>query len=130
MSKVKLVLRLLMALFYVVAGINHFRDPEFYLRIMPPYLPWHGALVQISGIAEIALGALVAIPATARAAAWAIIAMLLAFLPVHVHMLVNNHLFTEVPTSFLWLRFPLQGLLVLWAWWYTLPERPAAAASS
>jgi uncharacterized membrane protein len=29
----------LMALIYIVAGLNHFRNPRLYLKIIPPYLP-------------------------------------------------------------------------------------------
>ena len=126
MKWVKLGLLAIMAFFYVMGGINHFRDADFYLGMMPPYIPAHGAMVALSGVAEIALGILVLVPATRRWAAWGIILMLLAFLPVHVHMLVNNHLFPEVSTVFLWGRFPLQALLVAWAWWYTL-DSPRAA---
>jgi uncharacterized membrane protein len=119
---VKSVLRWVMAAFYVWAGVNHFVRPEFYLNLMPPYIPLHTELVYLSGIIEIALGVLVAIPRTAAMAAWGIILMLIAFLPVHVHMLVNNHLYPEAPTSVLWLRFPIQALLILWAYWYTKPR--------
>jgi uncharacterized membrane protein len=78
--------------------------------------------VYLSGIIEIVLGVLVAIPRTAAMAGWGIILMLIAFLPVHVHMLVNNHLYPEAPTSVLWLRFPIQALFILWAYWYTTPR--------
>jgi uncharacterized membrane protein len=122
--------RLLMAVFYIAAGVNHFRAPEFYTAMMPPYMDLHLQWVYLSGVAEIALGGLLAVPRTARLAAWGIIAMLLAFLPVHVHMLVNNHLFPAVPTSLLWLRFPMQAVLILWAWIYTLPPRERAAPAT
>lgn len=108
-----------MALFYLAAGVNHFRSPDFYLSIMPPYLPWHAELVAVSGIAELVLGGAVLIPRLRRWACWGIIAMLIAFLPVHIHMLVNAHLFPEVPVLALWLRFPLQALFILWAWWHS-----------
>jgi uncharacterized membrane protein len=116
---VKSVLRYVMAAFYVWAGVNHFARPDFYLNLMPAYIPLHTELVYLSGIVEIVLGVLVAIPRTAALAAWGIILMLIAFLPVHVHMLVNNHLYPEAPTSVLWLRFPIQALFILWAYWYT-----------
>ncbi|MDX1384360.1 MAG: DoxX family membrane protein [Thermoanaerobaculia bacterium] len=122
MKWIKLILLLVMAAFYVFGGVNHFRNPDFYLAIMPPYVPAHEAMVALSGVAEIVLGVLVVVPFTRRWAAWGIIAMLIAFLPVHIHMLVNNHLFPDVSTAFLWARFPLQALLILWAWWYTLPS--------
>jgi uncharacterized membrane protein len=31
----------LLGLLFVAAGLNHFRDAEFYVQMMPPYLPWH-----------------------------------------------------------------------------------------
>jgi uncharacterized membrane protein len=125
---IKSVLRYVMAAFYVWAGVNHFVRPEFYLNLMPPYFPLHTEMVYLSGVAEIVLGLLVAIPRTAAMAAWGIILMLIAFLPVHVHMLVNNHLYPEAPTSVLWLRFPIQALFILWAYWYTGRERVSTEA--
>ena len=127
---VKSALRYAMAAFYVIAGVNHFRDPDFYLALMPSYLPLHAELVAATGVLEIALGVLMAIPRTAALAAWGIILMLLAFLPVHVHMLVNNHLYPQIPTSMLWLRFPIQGLFILWACWYTTPRARAEVLGS
>jgi len=112
-----------MAAFYIWAGISHFTRPEFFLNLMPAYMPLHTELVYLSGIAEIVLGILVAIPRTAMFAGWCIIAMLIAFLPIHVHMLVNNHLYPEAPTSVLWLRFPVQALFILWAYWYTTDRK-------
>ena len=32
---IKLVLKVVMAAFYIFSGFNHFRDPGFYLNIMP-----------------------------------------------------------------------------------------------
>ena len=129
MKTIKLVFMVLMAGFYVLGGVNHFRDPAFYLNIMPPYLPAHGAAVALSGVAEVLLGGLLLWPRSRQLAAWSIIAMLVAFLPVHVHMLANSTLYPEVPVLFLWARFPMQAVLVIWAYWYTLDvDRPTRAA--
>ena len=117
---IKLVLKVVMAAFYIFSGFNHFRDPGFYLNIMPPYLPAHDAAVVWSGVAEVVLGGLLLWPRGQWLAAWGIIAMLVAFLPVHVHMLANSHLYSETPVLFLWLRFPMQALLLAWAYWYTV----------
>ena len=68
----------LLVVFFVAAGANHFIAPKFYLKIMPPYLPWHLALVYISGVVEIAGGIDVLIPGTRRLAAWGLIALLIA----------------------------------------------------
>ena len=48
--------QVLLAVFFIFAGANHFIKPEFYLALMPPYLPAHEALNIISGLAEIAGG--------------------------------------------------------------------------
>jgi uncharacterized membrane protein len=109
----------IMGLAYIAAGINHFRDPVFYLNIMPPYIPEHALMVQLSGVAEIVLGVMVLFPATRKLAAWGIIAMLIIFMTVHIHMVLNPQLFKNVSEVFLWLRIPLQFLLILWAFWYT-----------
>ena len=41
---------------YLMIGVNHFLEPDFFLKIMPPYLPWHLELVYLSGAFEIVLG--------------------------------------------------------------------------
>lgn len=110
--------RYVMGALYFVLGVNHFVNPDFYVRIMPPWLPAHLFLVYLSGVAEVLLGAGVCIEQTRRWSAWLIIAMLATFMAVHVHMLVNAAEF-GVPLWMLWLRIPLQGLLAWWAWRYT-----------
>lgn len=119
MGWIKTASLILLAVFYIVAGVNHFRAPEFYLNIMPPYLPWHEAAVLWSGVAELLLGIGVLIPATRKLSCWGIIALLVLFLPVHIHMLANADLYPEAPVGFLWLRFPMQLVLGLWAWWHS-----------
>ncbi len=113
----------LFVVFYVFAGVRHFVDPGFYIRMMPPYLPLHRELVYLSGVIEIVLGVLAAVPRFRKPAAWAVIAMLLAFMPVHIHMALNPEQYPEVPPAGLWIRIPLQGLFILWAWWFTRPDR-------
>jgi hypothetical protein len=54
----------ILAIFMIVAGLNHFRSPGMYMKIMPPYLPWHEELVFLSGVAEAGLGLLLLIPKT------------------------------------------------------------------
>src|SRR6218665_915369 len=76
----------LMAVLYILAGLNHFRAPKFYLKMMPPYLPAHGALVFWSGVAEVALGLLLFFPATRVMAAWGVIALLVAVFPANFYM--------------------------------------------
>ena len=109
-----------MAAFYFLAGCNHFRNPGFYRPMMPPYLPWPDLLIAVSGVAEILLGLLLLWKPASPWAAWGIIAMLLAFMTVHIFMYQErNTLFASVPASIIIARIPLQGVLIAWAYWYT-----------
>jgi uncharacterized membrane protein len=130
MSRFKQVSLWVMALFYVVAGINHFRDPGFYLQMMPPYIPWHKTVIAISGVAEIALGVALLIPRCSRWAAWGVIALLIAVYPANVYMWTADvHIDGQaVPPLFHAIRLPAQALLILWAYWYTRPGTVARAA--
>ncbi len=116
---------LLMGLFYVLAGINHFRDPDFYLPMMPDYLPAHFLLVQLSGVAEIALGLGVWIKPLRRWAAWGVIALLIAVFPANLHVALHDIPLGDNPEGlgvFNWVRLPLQAVLIAWAWWHTRPD--------
>ena len=119
MSIIKLILKCVLALLFIAAGLNHFRDPAFYVKIMPPYLPWHLELVYISGVCEIALGALLLWPAWSHLAAWGLIALLIAVFPANLHMALHTDQYAEISPIILWLRLPLQGVLIAWACWFT-----------
>lgn len=129
MARLKQVLLWFMGLFYFSAGVMHFANAAFFIRIVPGYLPWHVALVYVSGVCEIALAVLVLLPRTRVFAAWGIIALLIAVFPANVNMVVHRIPVQEgTPPDMvaLWLRLPLQGVLIAWAWWYTR-SRDAAA---
>jgi uncharacterized membrane protein len=96
------------------AGVMHFAKPRWYMRIMPPYLPAHRALVYASGVAEIAGGVAMLPERSARWGAWWLIATLVAVFPANVNMAVNAQRFRAIPAPLLWLRLPVQGLLVAW----------------
>ena len=53
---VPVIARWLLALFFIVAGLNHFRDPAVYLTMMPPWVPWPEILQKVAGAAEVAGG--------------------------------------------------------------------------
>jgi uncharacterized membrane protein len=108
-----------MAAFYLLAGINHFRSPQNYYAIIPPYIG-HVYLVNIiSGVAEILAAILLMIPATRKWSCYGIIAMLFAFVPAHVYMIQANCSGAFcLPVWILWVRLILlQPLLIWWAWW-------------
>jgi uncharacterized membrane protein len=115
--------RVVLGLTFILAGLNHFRRPQLYLSIMPDYLPWHRALVAISGYAEVVLGALALIPRLRFLARWGLSALLIAVFPANLHMAVQAQRYPAIPRWLLWLRLPFQGLLIAWVWRSTMLQR-------
>lgn len=120
----KHVSRYLFGAFFIAAGANHFINPGFYVRMMPAYLPLHGELVAISGVAEIVLGAMLLVPRFQVMAAWGLIALLVAVFPANLNMALNADQFAAMSPLALWIRLPIQGLLIAWAYWYTRRMQP------
>jgi uncharacterized membrane protein len=108
-------LRYGLALLFVSAGVLHFVRPAPFLRIVPPALPAPGLLVLLSGVAEVAGGLGLLLPATRRLAGWGLLALLAAVFPANVYM-VGLASELHLPAWVLWARLPLQPLL-MWAVW-------------
>lgn len=119
MKIIKQVPKWFLGIAFVLAGINHFFNPDFYLKMMPPYLPWHLFLIYLSGFFEIALGVLLLIPKYTHFAAWGLIALLIAVFPANIFMAMNTELFSEFNPAALYLRLPLQLIIIAWAFWFT-----------
>jgi uncharacterized membrane protein len=116
---VKQILKYLLAIGFILAGVNHFINSDFYLRMMPPVLPAHLFLIYLSGVFEVALGVLLLISKFSRLAAWGLIALLVAVFPANVYMAMNAEIFPEFSSSALYLRLPVQIVLIGWAFWFT-----------
>ena len=110
----------LMAFLYIIAGINHFKNPGMYIKIIPSYLPNPKLLNILSGAAEIILGILLIVPFTTKLAAWGIIALLIAIFPANVYMFCKKKEGFSLLKIILLIRLPLQIVLILWAYKYTL----------
>lgn len=120
-QKVGLVLA---AIFYIGAGTLHFIKPEPYLRMMPPYVPWHLPMVLISGILEILGGVGLLAPQTRRNAAWGLVALLVAVFPANLYMATNpvEAGAASIAPILRWGRLPLQLLLIWWLLWCSRPH--------
>lgn len=126
MSSVKHWLKILLGVAFVLAGVNHFRDPTFYIKIMPDYIPAHAFMVYASGVTEILAGLLLLYPKTTRWGAWAILGHLLIFFTVHIWMIQHAERFKPAPLWALWVRLAFQFVFLAWAGWYLKePSQPA-----
>jgi uncharacterized membrane protein len=123
-SRKQTAARWVLALFFIVAGVNHFLAPEIYLGMMPPWLPLKAAANLISGAAEIAGGIGLLIPSLRRPAAWGLIALLIAVFPANIQVAVQGHMpgIENAPPALLWVRLLFQPVFVAWVWWVGLAK--------
>ena len=129
METLRIAFRWVLALFFVAAGLNHFRAPEVYLGMMPPWLPWPEAMNAISGAAEALGGIGLLVPATRRLAGWGLIALLIAVFPANVHVALQGKMpGFDFPAAVLWARLPFQAVFIAAVWWTALAGRRSGAA--
>ena len=102
----------IIGLAFILAGVNHFINPEFYLRMMPPVLPAHELLNYASGIAEIILGIMLFIPQTKVIAAWGLIILLIAVFPANIYMAMEAGKSIDVSPIVAYIRLPFQFLFI------------------
>ncbi len=124
--RLKISLRLLAAVFFFLAGVNHFVHPKFYEKIVPPTLPRPRALVAISGVCEMLGGVGLLVRPLRIAAGWGLLALLAAVFPANVYMAAAHRRVPhgDVPVWLLWARLPLQAVFMAWVWWVAL-DRPS-----
>lgn len=108
----------IMAVLYIMAGINHFVNPRFYYKITPPFLKNKPVINVISGSAEILLGILL-FTSLSSLAAWGIIALLIAVFPANIYHLQQRGAGMKIPVWALWIRLPMQLVLIYWAYVFT-----------
>jgi len=116
--KLKLLARWTLVVFFILAGLNHFRSPAVYLGMMPPGLPDPTLLNVISGAAEVLGGLGLLLRPLRRAAAWGLVLLLIAVFPANLHVARLGHMpGTNFSPLVLWLRLPFQAVFVAGVVW-------------
>ena len=119
MKILKLITIILMAYFYISVGIKHFTEPEWFLQIYPPFLPFGLAAVYISGFFEVLFGIMLLIPKTRYYAGWGLIALLIAVFPANIYLAYTNGAAMDIPAAAAWGRLPFQALFIGLAYWHS-----------
>ena len=115
---------LVLSFLYISVGVKHFTNPDFFLAIMPPYVPYHKFMVNLSGVLEIVFGLMMIFRKTRFYGCWGIILLLTAVFPANIY-LYNS----EIPQNLLsitkheaLIRLPYQFPLLLFAFWHSKKE--------
>ena len=106
---------------YIYVGVRHFIDPDFFVAIMPDYLPYHLEAVYISGAFEIILGGMLLFKKSRWIAGWGLIALLVAVFPANVFLAQNETAQQTLNISQITaiIRLPFQALFIGLAYWHT-----------
>ena len=122
LKRTKILSIYIIALFYIIVGFKHFTNVDFFLIIVPPYLPFHEFIVYLSGIFEIVLGFLIIPSKSRKYAAFGLILLLIAVFPANIYLYTSEtaqNLYGINKIDAL-IRLPFQIPLIIIAFWHSL----------
>ena len=90
LKRTKILSIYIKALFYIIVGFKHFTNVDFFLIIVPPYLPFPEYIVYLSGIFEIVLGFLIIPSKSRKYAAFGLILLLIAVFPANIYLYTSE----------------------------------------
>ena len=107
---------------FVFTGVGHFIKTHPMSEMLPPWVPIRVVLVYLSGVLELLLAMGFFIRETRRITGWVTMLVLLLFFPLNIYSALNyipmgGH---EWGPVYLWVRGPLQGLILLWIYRFTI----------
>lgn len=106
-------------------GALHFVAPEPFVRIVPGYMPAPRLLVSLSGLFEILGGIGLLVAKLRQVASIGVVLLFIAVFPANVNMAMNASWDRSwLGALLLWLRIPLQAVLIAWALWVGRPSPP------
>ena len=120
MSLFKKITIYFMSSAYIYVGMRHFIDPDFFLAIMPDYLPFHQEAVYISGFFEILLGGMLLFQKSRKVAGWGLIVLLIAVFPANMYLAQNEaaQQAIDISQTAAIVRLPFQALFIGIAFWH------------
>ena len=111
-----------MAIFYIMVGITHFTNPNWFVQIVPPMFSYPLLLVLISGFFEILLGFFLFFKRTKKMAGWGLICLLIAVFPANIYLAMTNGDAMNTTPLIAWGRLPFQFVFIYLAYWHSLDK--------
>ena len=109
-----------MSVFYIYIGIKHFLDLEYFLKIMPKYIPFHKEMVVVSGVFEVFLGLLLLIPKFRKPVSVGLILLLIAVFPANIYLYTTDEPIMGISKNDALIRMFFQVPLIVIAYWHGL----------
>jgi len=120
MTIVKRISIYIMCFFYIITGIDHFVNPDYYLSIVPPYLNFHYELVLISGFFEILFG-FGLLTKYRKQSAIGLILLLIVVFPANLFLIQSEEaqIALNIDKNTAIIRAPFQLLFLAIAYWHS-----------
>ena len=111
------ILTLIYGIPFILIGIEHFREPQKFVDIVPKYMPFALFLVYLTGVMEIAGGLGIIYPETREITGRLMVLFLLAIYPANFNMWINDIPYngTRLTTQGHLVRLSVQILLIIGA---------------
>jgi uncharacterized membrane protein len=110
-----------MSLLYVIVGIKHFTNTDFFVNIVPPIINCKEEVVLVSGLIEVILGILLLFNQTRKLAAWGIILLLIAVFPANIYLYLSEitRETLSISKNQALYRLPFQIPLMIISYWHS-----------
>jgi uncharacterized membrane protein len=110
-----------MSLLYVIVGIKHFTNTDFFVNIVPPFINCKKEVVLVSGLIEVILGLLLLFNQTRKFAAWGIILLLIAVFPANIYLYLSEiaRETLSISKNQALYRLPFQIPLMIISYWHS-----------
>ena len=121
-----------LGLVFLFTASGHFLRAAPMAEMIPPWVPARDLLVFLTGLLELAIAAGLFHPATRRLTGIAVAVVLVGFFPFNVyaathHVPMGGHAWGPV---YLFIRAPLQAVLLVWAYGFVIRRGPPAATAA
>ncbi|MEC8382933.1 MAG: hypothetical protein VXZ73_00635 [Pseudomonadota bacterium] len=111
-----------MTFVFVSSGIGHFTNTKFFLSIMPPMIPYPLFWVYTSAVVELVLVPGLWIKGYRYPTGIALAVFLVAVFPANIYMAMYPDRFSQFSKTFLYMRLPIQVVLIYLCWWLAKTE--------
>ena len=110
-----------MSLLYVIVGIKHFTNTDFFVNIVPSIINYKEEVVLVSGLIEMILGILLLFNQTRKFAAWGIILLLIAVFPANIYLYLSETArdTLSISKNQALYRLPFQIPLMIISYWHS-----------
>ncbi|RFA36819.1 hypothetical protein CAL65_09850 [Alkalilimnicola ehrlichii] len=116
-----------LGILFIFFGIGHFVETDAMAHMLPTWVPERVLLVYLTGLLEFTIAVGFFIPRYRRAAGFVAAAVLILFFPANIyaaihHVPMGGHAWGP---TYLFIRAPLQVIVLLWVYWFTIRNRLA-----